>query len=421
MTSRPRGLAANASLALAGDALAKAGMFVALLVLAHAMTVAQYARLGIGMAAMLIATSALDGGVGIVTTREGAADPAARRPLLRAGMSARLPLAAAAAVILAGAGVAADDLPLALVVLTAAIVNAAQLALFATFRSTQNLLFEAVAKGFCGVVYPVVCLAVAAAGQRSASAAMLALVLPPLLTLPVLFAGARSPVDPCAGCVAPRPLLRRSLPFGLVAVATLVYYRAPMLLMGPLASHAATASYSVAANLGFGMLMLPAAVATVLLPKLSAEHDASVRVRLVRRALVWTTGLVVVANLAVGSVSFWLVPWLYGPVYRGAVGPLLILLASGVVIAAAGVVGTALIAMSRQREIVSQVLIAVAVNVMAAVVLIPALAAQGAALATLVTEVVSLAILVRAFIRCVGRAAVAPSRPGRSPEAVAVS
>jgi O-antigen/teichoic acid export membrane protein len=400
VSARTRGLGANASLVLAGDAVAKAGMFVALLVLAHTMTVAEYARLGIAMAAMLIATSVLDGGVGIVAVREGASDPERRLPLLYAGGVARGPLAAGVAAVLLAAGLAVDELALALAVLAAALVNAAQLALFATFRSAQNLLNEALAKGFCGIAYPAVCLGVSAAGYRSAFAAMLALAVPPLVTLPLLVARARRGAGPRREPLAALPLLRRSLPFALIAVVTLLYYRAPVLLMGILSTHAATASYAVAANIGFGLLMIPAAVATGLLPKLAAETDNHTSVRLVRRALVWTMSIVVAVNLAVAGGSIWLVPVLYGDTYRSALAPLLVLLASGVVIGAAGIVGTALVAMGRRRDVVRQVLLALAVNVVAAVVLIPALAAEGAALATLLTELVSLAILSSAFARC---------------------
>jgi O-antigen/teichoic acid export membrane protein len=375
-------------------------MFAALLVLAHTMTVAEYARLGIAMAAMLIVTSVLDGGVGIVAVREGASDPESRVRLLHAGMVARGPLAAAAAAVVLTAGLVVDQLALALAILIAALVNAAQLGLFATFRSAQNLLTEAVAKGFCGIAYPAVCLAVSAAGYRSAFAAMLALAVPPLVTLPVLLARATRGAGLRREPLAALPLLRRSLPFALIAVVTLLYYRAPMLLMGVLSTHAATASYAVAANIGFGLLMLPAAVATGLLPKLAAETDNDTRVRVVRRALAWTTAIVVAANVAVAGGSRWVVPELYGNAYRGAFAPLLVLLASGVVIGAAGIVGTALVAMGRRRDVVRQVLVALGVNVVAAFVLIPALAAEGAALATLLTEVISLAILSCTFLRC---------------------
>jgi len=60
--------------------------------------------------------------------------------------------------------------------------------------------------------------------------------------------------------------------------------------------------------------------------------------------------------------------------------------------------------------------VAVAVNVIAGLALIPVLAAEGAALATFVTEVVSLAILGRAFVRCIDRPEVAPLRGGRPRE-----
>ncbi len=419
MSSRRRGLAANASLALVGDAVAKGGMFIALLLLAHGLDIDEFARLGVAMAAMLILMSVLDGGISVVATRDGASDPNARRQLLRAGTAARVPLLAATAVMCLVAGLVLDQLALAAVVLVGTVVNAAQLALFAGFRSNQNLFNEAVAKAFCGLSYPLCCAAVLAAGHDSAAAAMLAMVAGPLVTLPALLLCTRFTPDPSGRTIRPLPLLRRAAPFGLIALATLVYYRSPMLLMGLLSSHEQTASYSVAANIAFGLLMLPAAIATGLLPRLAGEPDAATRAHLVRRALIWSTALLAGVELVLAASAYWLVPALYGQAYRSAVEPLLILLASGLAIGAAGIVGTALIALDRRREVVGQVVVALVVNVAAAFVLIPALAANGAALATLVTELISLSILVAVYLRLAGRKpAPAASVPARSREAV---
>jgi O-antigen/teichoic acid export membrane protein len=414
MEAAPRSLGANASLALVGDVVAKGGMFVALLLLARGVAVGEFARLGVAMAAMLIATSALDGGLGVVATRDGANAPELRGALLRSGLVARLPLLAAIAIACLAGGAALGQLALGAAVLATAVANAVQLALFASFRSGQNLVNEAIAKAFCGISYPILCAAALATGHRSAPAALLAMTIGPLATIPLLALAARATGE-AGRTLGPGELLRRSAPFGIVALATLLYYRSPMLMMGLLSSHSQTAGYSVAANIAFGILMLPSAFATGLLPRLAAEPDPGTRSATVRRAVVWSTAILVAADIAVGAASWWLVPDLYGRAYRDAVVPLLVLLGTGVAIGIAGILGAALIAMDRRREVIGQVVAALVVNVAAGAVLIPILDATGAAVATLVTEVVSLGILLPAYLRVAreghGPAALQPRAP----------
>lgn len=399
MRANRRGLAANAALAFAGDGAAKGGMFVALLVLARGLSVDAFARLGVAMAAMLIVTSLLDGGIGLVATRDGAAKPGLRHGLLRSGLSARLPLAAVSTAACLAAGALLGEYELAAVVLICAIVNAAQLAVFATFRSAQTLVNEALAKGFCGLSYPLCCAIADATGHRSATAALLSMTIGPALTLPPLLLSARAVTPSDRTAVSPLALLRRAAPFGLIALATLVYYRAPLLMMGVLSTPSQTASYSVAANLAFGLLMLPAAFATGLLPRLAAEADPARRAQLVRRTLAASGAILAAVEVALAATASWLVPGLYGRVYQGAVTPFLILLVSCLAIGAAGIVGTALVASDRRATVVRQVVIAVAVNLAASAVAIPRLGADGAALATLVTETAGLAFLAAAYAR----------------------
>jgi O-antigen/teichoic acid export membrane protein len=399
MKSAPRRLAANAGLALAGDALAKAGMFLALVVLARGIQVREFAHLAVAMAAMVIVTTVIDGGVSVIATREGAAQPLRRASLLRAGVGARVPLIAAAAAITLVAGGVVGQVGLAAVVLLAAIVNATQIALFAVFRGGQTLVQEAVAKGACGASYPVLCAAALVTGHRSASSAMLAMTVGPAVTLPPLLVATRAAMRASGFTVRPLMLLRESAPFGLMAIATLVYYRAPMLMIGLLSTPSQTAAYSVASNIAFGLLMLPAALATALLPRLAGEADAARRQRVVRKALFWNSTILGIVACVVAGTAWWLIPLVFGRQYANATGPLLILLASGLAIGAAGIVGTALVAAHRKRAVALQVCAALAVNILADAGLIPLLGANGAALSTLLTEIASLVILFASYGR----------------------
>ncbi len=74
-----------------------------------------------------------------------------------------------------------------------------------------------------------------------------------------------------------------------LALATIVYYRSGTLALAAMADARETAVFSVAAGIAFGLLMLPNAITTALLPRLSAEADLHGLIACARRALVWTT------------------------------------------------------------------------------------------------------------------------------------
>src|SRR5207247_8097176 len=81
-----------------------------------------------------------------------------------------------------------------------------------------------------------------------------------------------------------------------------------------------------------------------------------------------------------------------------ALVPLLLLLAGTVVIGINGVLGTVLIVRRRTSIVAAQVGASLAVNAGLAVALVPRFGADGAAIATLVTELVALAILAAATL-----------------------
>jgi O-antigen/teichoic acid export membrane protein len=399
VSSKKLGLATNAGLALLGDVIAKGGMFVALAFLAHGLEVRAFAHLAIAMAAMVIVTTAIDGGISIVATREGAAHPRLRSGLMRAGAVGRLPLVAIAVVVGLGVGQFLGQTQLAAIALLAATVNAAQIALLTFFRSAQSLVPEAIAKGFSGASYPLFCGAMLVVGHHSAASALLAMTIGPAMTLPVLWVLTRRAMSGSGPAVRPRMLLRDSAPFGLMAIATLAYFRAPLVLTSFLSTPSQTAAYSVASNIAFGLLMLPAALATGLLPRLASEANADRRSSVVKAALVSSTVILGFVAAGVAATASWLIPLAFGRQYENALGPLVILLATGPVIGAAGIIGTAIVVARGTWVLAVQIAVALALNLTSGFILIPNLGAEGAALATLLTEGVSLAMLVAAYLR----------------------
>jgi O-antigen/teichoic acid export membrane protein len=196
--------------------------------------------------------------------------------------------------------------------------------------------------------------------------------------------------------IGSRAALRRAAPIGLLALVTVAYYRIGTIALAVLADPHATATFSVAATLAFGLLMLPNAITTALLPRLSVDRDLSRLVTCTRSALAWTLAIAVPLSLAAIVIGPRAIPALLGPDYAEAGLPFVLICIGIPLIAASGVIGTALLALGRLHVLGLQVGCSLAVNVAVLVLLVPVLGAAGASLATLACEAVALVLLVRA-------------------------
>jgi O-antigen/teichoic acid export membrane protein len=392
---RPRSIAANSALALVGDAASKTSGIVAIALAARWLTTGQFALLGASLAAATILMAALDGGLSTLIVRDGAAESAVRFATLRAGLLARLPLLALAFVAAAAFGSARGLLAPALLVVAASAAGAIALTLLAVFRAAQDLSVEAVQKLLAGLLLPAMIVA-AVVVRPSAATVLAAFVAAQTLVLPFALGRVRRLRSETARR-AVAETLRATAPFALMTVATLVYYRAGTLLLAGLRPAADTAAFTIASNVAIGLLALPNAITTGLLPNLSAAKSQGERLRTARRALAWTGGLCLALLLGTGLAAPFMLTFVFGHRYHGAVTPLLVLLAADLLIALSGVLGTVLVAARRMRPIVIQVGASLAVNLAAGALLIPGFGAIGAAVATLLTELVAVAILLVAM------------------------
>lgn len=386
-----RSIAVNSVLALSGDAASKASGIVAVALAARWLTTEQFALLGASLAVVTILTAVLDGGLSVLIVRDGAADSAARFGTLRAGLAARLPLLALVFVGAATFGIARRELAPALLVAAASAVGAMTLVALATFRAAQDLSVEAVQKLLAGLLLPaLICAAVAV--RPSAATVLAAFVLAQALALLVSVGRLRRfGRMPARRAVA--DTLRATAPFALTTIATLVYYRAGTLLLAGLRPSADTAAFTIASNVALGLLVVPNAITTGLLPNLSAARSQGERLATARRALGWTLGLCLVLMLAAAVIAPYALTVVFGDRYHEAVAPLLVLLVADLLIAVSGVLGVLLVASKRVRPLVAQVAGCLMVNLAVAALLIPHAGAMGAALATLATEAVAVTVL----------------------------
>ena len=386
-----RGVGANSALAFGGDAASKAAALLVVILAARLLSVDEFAAFATAFACAGLLMTALDLGAGTLLTRDGASGAASRGALLRGLLEARAPLAVALLLGAALVGVWLGYPWLALAAASFAIAGALALSVLGVYRSCQDLKPEALqrvagaslavgATLLCGLVVP------------RADVLLAALALAMLLTLVPLIVRLPAVAD-LSDAVSRPSALRRAAPIGLIALATVAYYRSGTIALAVLGSAEETAVFSVAATLAFGLLMLPNAITTALLPRLAVEPVREGLVGRTRHALVWTLAITMplaVVAAAVGQVAL---PYLVGSQYSDARYPFALLCVGLPIIAASGVIGTALLAIGRLRVLALQVSCSLLINLGMLLVLVPRFESVGAAFATVICELVGLLLL----------------------------
>ncbi len=392
---RRRGLAANSSLALAGDLASKIGLLGVMVIAARTLSTGELAVLGTALAVAGILAVTLDSGSGLLITRDGARDEAARGGLFLALGAARLPVALLVVVAAVAAGATLGRQGVWISAALLGVLGAFASSLIGVFRAGQDMQPEAVQKLVFGAL-AVALTVFAVVASPTAEVVLAALLCASVVSLapPVLLACRRLRVHDHAGKLA---AFQRALPLGLMAIATVVYYRSGTVGLAVLSTPEETAAFTVASAVGFGLLMLPNAITTGLLPHLAADRDG-LAPDSPRRALRWSLALSTPIALAVALGGYLLLGPLFGAAYADAALPLAILCAAVVLIAYNGILGTALLAAGHVRVIALQVAASLAVNLVALALLAPSFGAAGAATATLLCEIAAVAMLTVASV-----------------------
>lgn len=179
-------------------------------------------------------------------------------------------------------------------------------------------------------------------------------------------------------------LLAESIRFGLRtwigSLSVFLNFRVDQILMGFISSATALGYYAVAVNLSEVLLYLPEAVAAALLPFL-ATSDREVRVRRTLRAF---RVLLLMSVVGVGVAALLgptLLPALFGPAFVGSVPPFMWLLPGAFGFVALRVFSGALIASSLPGRSSLSALVSLLIGIGLDFALIPALGAEGAAIA----------------------------------------
>jgi len=193
-----------------------------------------------------------------------------------------------------------------------------------------------------------------------------------------------------------RELQMMALPLGFFLVVLNLYSYVDGVMLGVMRGNVETGLYAAAYRTYEGMSYLPSIIASVLTPRLS---DLFVRSRSEHRrtALLGLSASVGLA-LAVGAAAYFLATpllvLLFGAEFEPAASPFRILCIGLPLVFAIWVLHAIIISVNREGLLVKTALIGLAVNVSLNLYVIPRMGADGAALATVVGELVSMSILV---------------------------
>jgi len=198
------------------------------------------------------------------------------------------------------------------------------------------------------------------------------------------------------------PYLRKALTFGVQAhlgnIFWFLTHRIDLLLVNGYLGPLAVGFYSVGVALAEHLWMISQAASTVLLPKVAAETDEDRRRSFT--PVVARTVLLVTA-LGAGVLAFlgrWFVVLLYSEAFSPAVQPFQILLLGIVALSAGRVLGNDIAGRGRPMLNTYVVAVALIVNVLLNVVLIPRYEIAGAAWASSISY--SLILIARLFLYC---------------------
>jgi O-antigen/teichoic acid export membrane protein len=390
-----RGALSNLALKAASLGLERGCRFLVTVVAAPVLGQAAFGRFAFASTVTMLLALGTDLGLSLWTTRALARDRSHGTPVVRVGLTLRglaaLPFSLAVAVVAALTG--ERDLRAALVLLgAAALVNSLVDHVGAILRGYDRFADEARLNTARAILTAVAGLAALSVGRSLAGlcaglavAAALSSVYALVLVVrlhPSLF---RTDLDRTLVRVA----LEQGFPIWIGGLLSLLYFKVDTLFVRAMAGDAELGAYAAAYKFFEGAHLIPAVVMAVAFPRLARAHvDPFQRRRLEHRIGACLLGL----GLGVGAGCFFagpaLVAWIFGPSFERSVVSLRVL-AAGVPLLYLNLGLTHfLVARDRERVNTWLALMMLAVTVVLDVLLIPRRAGPGAALATVLAEVV---------------------------------
>ena len=348
-----------------------------------------------------------DGGLGRFLIRDAAREPARAREFLDKTAALRLALAAAVyALMLAGALLTrSGGERTALVAIAGASLFTGALsgALSSMFNAREEMRISALFGVLSSVTTALFVLAALAAGARLPGVVVAATLanLPPLAYLVVRWRERQGMPGLTVDVAFWRSALRRSFPYALLGVIGLVYFRMDALLLTWMKGPEATGIYTAAYRLLDAVTDVPGVIVAAMFPTLSRLHvESKAKVRktyLGALATLVLLGLPVLAGMIFFARPAILL--LYGEGFRESI-VVLQLLAVAVFLIFVDTANTmVLYAGDNLRPVVMLSLVTMTANIALCLLLIPPHGVNGAALATILSTALSIAIFTPVVLR----------------------
>lgn len=292
---------------------------------------------------------------------------------------------------------AADRISLGTAVLYYALFTAAAL-ISAHLKGHNNFAAEALWRAVtrtATALFAALALLLPSAGP---AAVLMGLLIGQLLALATPFA---KPLAIRPRLSASREIYAPCLAFLCISAATAIYFRCDIVLLRLLTPDpAAVGNYAAAYRLIEGVIMLATPLAHIFFRKLRVSLDDPAAFK---RSFVLMLAVMIALSIAATAGGIVLGPFIltlaFGDKYAAAIPLLSWLLASLPCILPNYVLTQALVALGRERYYASVTVLAAGLNIGLNLLLIPALAAKGAALATIATEAALCAGLAMSFVR----------------------
>jgi O-antigen/teichoic acid export membrane protein len=158
--------------------------------------------------------------------------------------------------------------------------------------------------------------------------------------------------------------------------------------------------YAIAVSITLVPVPLVSAIGNVAFPRLAARRVVSAEShRLQRAAILISAGLASAILLPVAATAHWVVPFAFGPDYRGAVPLLWLLVPGGVFLACGQVAGDLLRGLGRPGLVAAAQGLAAVFTVILLIALLPLAGVAAAAIASTTAYGVALAVMIRSLWR----------------------
>jgi O-antigen/teichoic acid export membrane protein len=202
------------------------------------------------------------------------------------------------------------------------------------------------------------------------------------------------------------PLFRRQLRYGLRNYASSLMWtlllQSDIVLCNHFLGKGETGVYSVAVSVGLPVTVLAAAIGTLTFQRVSSDESAENRAANTNRILRLLLPIVLIGSAAIAAAAPWVVPFVYGESFRPAVTALIIILPGLIALTLETVVMNFLAGEGSPPIIYQAPFLALVVNVVANLFVIPRWGINGAAMTSSVCYILVLVTVLAFYIRWTG-------------------